>query len=244
MSRPVLLPAVDVAGRRAVQVVDGADDDPRSVAARWVAQGASWVHLVDLERAYGRGSDLGYLAALIDELEVPVQLSGGLGTPAAVEEALATGAARVNLAATALRDLAWVRELVHAHPDRVALGLDVDGDHVVARGTREAIGPLDGVLDALAELLQGARPGAVVVADAARDGRLAGADTALFGQAVHRLEAPVVASGGIASLADLLALRDLGVAGIVLGASLYHGDIQLPAALAALAAPSPQEAHP
>lgn len=237
MSRPLqLLAAVDVAGRRATQVVDGAVDDPRQVANRWIEQGADWVHLVDLDRAYRRGSDLPYLADLVAELGVPVQLSGGLDTPEAVGEALSTGARRVNLAATALHDPAWVADLVREHGDRIAVGIDVAGDQVVARGSDEAIGPLEAVLATVQEHLGGTTPGpgAFVVADASRDGRLAGVDLQLFRTVVGALPAPVVASGGVATVADLLALRDLGVAGVVLGAALHHGRFTLPDALEAL----------
>ncbi|GAA1167513.1 bifunctional 1-(5-phosphoribosyl)-5-((5-phosphoribosylamino) methylidenea mino)imidazole-4-carboxamide isomerase/phosphoribosylanthranilate isomerase PriA [Ornithinimicrobium humiphilum] len=229
-----LLPAVDVAGRRAVQVVDGTDDDPLTVARRWVEQGATWVHLVDLDRAYRRGADLPFLADLVARLEVPVQLSGGLDSPAAVAEALGSGARRINLAATALRDLTWVAELVGEHGDRIAVGVDVAGDRVVARGSGEEIGPLDVVLDDLAEALAGTTPGAFVVADASRDGRLAGADRDLFATAAARLPGPVVASGGVAGLDDLLVLRDAGVSGAVLGAALHSGRFTLPDALEAL----------
>lgn len=228
---PVALPAVDVAGRIATQVVDGGDDDPFTVASRWVDQGAEWVHLVDLDRAYRRGSDTAYLGELIDALPVPVQLSGGLDTPAAVAEALATGARRLNLAVTALRDPAWVAELVREHGDRIAIGIDVADQQVVARGSREDLGALEPLLDHLAEVMDDVIPGAYVVADAARDGRRTGADLALYRQVVGRLSAPVIASGGVAGRADLVSLRDCGVSGVVLGASLYHGAFTLAEAM-------------
>ena len=233
MSTLVLLPAVDVAARRATQVVDG-DDDPRTVALRLVEQGAEWVHLVDLDRAYRRGSDLPYLSSIVAELPVPVQLSGGLDAPAAVEEALASGARRVNLAASALRDVRWVAELVREHGDRVAVGIDVADGQVVARGSGESLGPLDAVLDDVREHLAGVTPGAYVVADASRDGRLLGADPGLFRTVVARIGGPVVASGGVSGIADLLALRDAGVVGVVLGAALHQGRFTLPEALEAL----------
>lgn len=234
-SRVLALPAVDVAGRRATQVVSG-EDDPFAVATRWVAEGASWVHVVDLDRAYRRGSDTPYLAELIDALPVPVQLSGGLDSPGAVEEALATGAARLNLAVTALRDPAWVGELVAEHGDRIAIGVDVAGDRVVARGSGEDLGRLEDLLVQLPAALGERRPGWFVVADASRDGRRTGADLGLFGRAVEVLggTAPVVASGGVASLEDLRGLATTGVGGVVLGAALYHRAFTLPHALEAL----------
>ena len=234
-SHVVALPAVDVAGRRATQVVDG-EDDPFRVASGWVDQGASWVHVVDLDRAYRRGSDTAYLGELIVSLPVPVQLSGGLDTPAAVEEALATGAARINLAVTALRDPAWVAELVAEHGDRIAIGVDVAGDRVLARGSGEDLGPLDRLLDQLLDAVGDRRPGWFVVADASRDGRRTGADLALFRREVAALggTAPVVASGGVASLEDLRGLAAAGVGGVVLGAALYHRAFTLSQALEAL----------
>lgn len=226
-----LLPAVDVSAGRAVQVVDGGRTDPLGVAGDWVAQGARWVHLVDLDRAFGRGTDLPLLAEVVAALPVPVQLSGGLDRPEVVEQALATGARRVNLAATALRDPAWVAALVREHGDRVAVGIDVLGGRVVARGSGQDLGTLEEVVGTVREALAEARPGAYVVADAGRDGRRSGADLGLFADLVTRLDAPVIASGGVADLSDLVGLRTTGVAGVVLGAALYHRAFTLGEAL-------------
>lgn len=231
---PTLLPAVDVAGGRAVQVVDG-DDDPFVVALGWVEQGARWVHLVDLDRAYRRGSDLPLLTDLVAALPVPVQLSGGLDTPEAVAQALGTGARRVNLAVTALRYPGWVAELVREHGDRLAVGLDVLGDRVVARGSGDDLGPLDEVVATVRAELADVRPGAFVVADAGRDGRRTGADLPLFRRLAGTLGAPVVASGGVATLQDLAGLSAAGVAGVVLGSALYHRAFTLAEALEAVA---------
>lgn len=230
----VALPAVDVAGRRAVQVVEG-PDDPFTVASGWVRGGAEWLHVVDLDRAHRRGADTAYLAELISAQPVPVQLSGGLDTPATVAAALATGATRINLAATALAEPTWVADLVQEHGARIAVGVDVDGDRVVARGTGEDLGTLPEVLDLLGQVA--VRPGWFVVADASRDGRRTGADLGLFSRAVATLGglAPVVASGGVADLADLRGLREVGVAGVVLGSALYHRAFTLPQALETLA---------
>lgn len=227
-----LLPAVDVAGGRATQVVDGGSDRPEEVATRWVAQGASWIHLVDLDRAFRGGEQTDLMGELVAALDVPVQLSGGLDTPEAVDAALRTGAARLNLAVTALRDPRWVADLVTRHGPRIAVGLDIEGDQVVARGSGEHLGPLTTVLATVRQHLDGpARPGAYVVADATRDGRRTGADLHLFTHAVAALDAPVIASGGVAGAADLVALRRCGVAGAVLGAALYHSDLTLEQAL-------------
>jgi phosphoribosylformimino-5-aminoimidazole carboxamide ribonucleotide (ProFAR) isomerase len=225
-----LLPAVDVAGGRAAQVVGDGTTDPLAVAAGWVDQGAEWVHLVDLDLAFGRGANTDLLAGVIERLPVPVQLSGGIGDDATLAAALATGAARVNLSSLALRDPGWVTDVVRAHPDRVAVGVDVAGAEVVARGSAVRIGPLEEVLAGLA----GAGCRTYVVADASRDGRLHGADDALFLRVAEAVDGQVVASGGVASLEDLRRLRALvpaGVTGLVLGSALYHGAFTLAEAL-------------
>ncbi|HLS40715.1 MAG TPA: HisA/HisF-related TIM barrel protein [Ornithinicoccus sp.] len=225
-----LLPAVDVAGGRAVQVVDAGDPDPYAVALRWVHQGARWLHLVDLDRAFGRGENADLLAEVVGTVPVPVQLSGGIADEAALEWALGTGARRVVLSSAALGEEDRVAEVVRVHGDRVALGVDVRGDQVVARGTDLRIGPLDEVLEFLASLPEAT----LVVADASRDGTRAGTDLDLFARVAAAVPHRVVASGGVASLADLRRLTTLpgrGVHGVVLGSALYHGAFTLAEAL-------------
>ncbi|MGC5586077.1 HisA/HisF-related TIM barrel protein [Ornithinimicrobium sp. W1679] len=237
MSSFELLPAVDVAGRRAVQVVGPGPADPLEVARHWIEEGAERIHLVDLDRAFGRSPDPAFLAGLVQALPVPVQLSGGLDDGAAVSQALATGAWRVNLATTALQDPVAVGRLLAAEGPRIAVGVDVLGDRVVARGSGVDLGPLVGVLDLLVELLTPTTAGAVVLADAGRDGRRSGADVGLLARVVARLgtRVPVVSSGGIAELDDLRALRAAGASGAVLGAALYHGAFTLSQAKEAVA---------
>lgn len=227
-----VLPAVDVAGGRAAQVVGGTTSDPAAVALGWVRRGAGWLHLVDLDRAFGRGDNAALLASLVASAPVPVQLSGGLADQQSVATALATGAARVTLSSLALRDPAWVGQLVREHGVRIAIGLDVRGDEVVARGTSVTVGRLEDVLDSV----HGVGCETFVVADASRDGTLRGADEALFRRVCDLVSgSAVVASGGVASLDDLRqlrALRDTGVRGAVLGAALYRGVFTLEDALA------------
>lgn len=228
--RLTLLPAVDIAGGRASQVVGDADPDPERVAAGWVSAGATWLHLVDLDRAFGRGENAALIADLVAAQPVPVQVSGGVTNDATLQVALASGAARVNLASSALRERAWVREVVRQHGDRIAVGVDVRGHEVVARGSDARLGALDDVLADLDDT--GCHT--YVVADASRDGSLHGADVNLFRYVAERVDGQVIASGGVASLEDLVALRDLtevGVRGVVLGAALYHGAFTLPEAL-------------
>lgn len=225
-----LLPAVDIAGGRASQVVGDAEDEPARVVEAWVAGGAEWLHLVDLDRAFGRGDNAGLLAGIVAAQEVPVQVSGGIDDEDALGVALASGAARVNLASTALRDREWVRDVVRRHGERIAVGVDVRAGEVVARGTEVRLGALDDVLADLDDT--GCRT--YVVADASRDGRLHGADVDLFRHVAERVDGQVIASGGVASLDDLRRLRSLvgvGVRGVVLGAALYHGAFTLSEAL-------------
>lgn len=232
MTGLTLLPAVDVAGGRAAQVPEGADDDPLAVAWRWVDHGARWIHLVDLDQAFARGSNRELLAEIVVDLQVPVQLSGGIDDQDRLDAALATGAARVNLASTALTDLPWVRRVVAEHGSRIAVGLDVRDGDVVARGVDVRIGTLTEVLHALHDV-----PVATfVVADANRDGRRVGADIDLFHAVAEAAHAPVVASGGVSDLADIRALRRLtsaGVTGLILGAALHEGAFTLAEALEA-----------
>lgn len=225
-----LLPAVDIAGGRASQVVGDGEDDPALVSAGWIAAGARWLHLVDLDRAFGRGDNAGLIAELVAAQPVPVQVSGGIADDTSLALALKTGAARVNLASTALRDRGWVREVVREQGDRIAVGIDVRGHEVVARGSEARLGGLD---DVLADL-DGTGCRTYVVADASRDGSLHGADDNLFRYVAERVDGQVVASGGVASLEDLGRLRalvGLGVRGVVLGAALYHGAFTLEEAL-------------
>lgn len=225
-----LLPAVDVAGGQAVQVTGPGDRDPRAVARDWVDQGCSWLHLVDLDRAFGRGENAGLLAALVDELPVPVQLSGGIADDVALGTALATGAQRVVLSSLALRDPGWVAGVVAEHGERIAVGVDVRAGEVVARGTGERLGALGSVLSQV----RGCGARWYVVADAARDGRRHGVDTDLFRTVAHDVDGEVIASGGVASLEDLAGLATLveaGVTGVVMGAALYHGAFTLAEAM-------------
>lgn len=233
MTSLTLLPAVDIAGGRADQVVGDADPDPIRVARGWVEQGARWLHLVDLDRAYDRGDNHDLIARLVAELPVPVQVSGGVADQATLEQALATGAARVNLASTALWDIDWVDRAVRRHGRRIAVGLDIRGQDVVARGAGTRVGTVAEVVRALRDVpVQ-----TYVVADAGRDGSRRGADLTLFATVAGLLRTPVIASGGVGTLADLRGLRALtgaGVSGVVLGAALYHGELTLSQALAAV----------
>ncbi|WP_181009989.1 HisA/HisF-related TIM barrel protein [Ornithinimicrobium sufpigmenti] len=227
-----LLPAVDVAAGRAAQVVDGGTDDPFRVAMGWVERGAQWIHLVDLDRAFGRGDNADLLEELVTRLPVPVQLSGGLGTAASIEWAAGTQAARLVLASSTLGDADLLVSAVERHGrDRVVAAVDVRQGRVVSRGTGLDLGPVHEVLPGHPVLGLTSR---MLVADAARDGSRQGSDVTLFAEIAALGQTEVTASGGVAKLADLRALRALtgqGVTEAVLGAALYHDEFTLEQAL-------------
>ena len=234
--RLVLLPAVDVADGQAVRLVQGeagsetSYGDPLTAALDWQSGGAEWVHLVDLDAAFGRGSNAELLADVVDRLDVLVELSGGIRDDASLERALATGCARVNLGTAALENPDWTARVISEYGDKIAVGLDVRGTTLAARGWTEDGGDLWEVLARLEE----AGCSRYVVTDVTKDGTLRGPNIDLLRDVVARTDAPVVASGGISSLDDLAALRELvsaGVEGAIVGKALYAGAFTLPQAL-------------
>jgi phosphoribosylanthranilate isomerase len=235
-----LLPAVDVAGGQAVRLVQGAAGtetsygDPTDAALAWQEAGASWIHLVDLDAAFGRGSNGPQLADLIGRLDVKVELSGGIRDEAALSAALATGCTRVVIGTAALEKPDWVVKVIAEHGDRIAVGLDVRGTRLAARGWTADGGELDDALDRL----ESAGCSRYVVTDIDKDGMLGGPNLDLLRHVCARTDKPVVASGGVASLADLHAIASLvplGVEGAIVGKALYAGAFTLPEALAAVA---------
>jgi len=234
--RLVLLPAVDVADGQAVRLVQGAAGsetsygDPLTAALDWQSGGAEWVHLVDLDAAFGRGSNAELLAEVVGRLDVQVELSGGIRDDASLERALATGCRRVNLGTAALENPEWTARVIAENGDRVAVGLDVRGTTLAARGWTQEGGDLWEVLDRLEQ----AGCARYVVTDVTKDGTLRGPNLDLLRDVAARTASPVVASGGISSLADLEALRSLvaaGVEGAIVGKALYAGAFTLPQAL-------------
>lgn len=234
--RLVLLPAVDVADGQAVRLVQGeagsetSYGDPLSAALDWQAGGAEWIHLVDLDAAFGRGSNAELLAEVVGRLDVKVELSGGIRDDESLARALATGCARVNLGTAALENPEWTAKVIAAHGDVVAVGLDVRGTTLAARGWTEDGGDLWEVLGRL----EAAGCSRYVVTDVTKDGTLRGPNVELLAEVARRAKAPVVASGGISSLDDLRALRALvpqGVDSAIVGKALYAGAFTLPEAL-------------
>ncbi|MGB2839961.1 MAG: bifunctional 1-(5-phosphoribosyl)-5-((5-phosphoribosylamino)methylideneamino)imidazole-4-carboxamide isomerase/phosphoribosylanthranilate isomerase PriA [Actinomycetes bacterium] len=238
-SRLELLPAVDVADGQAVRLVQGeagsetSYGDPWAAARAWQEAGAEWIHLVDLDAAFGRGSNRELLAEVVGRLDVKVELSGGIRDDASLMAALATGCRRVNLGTAALEDPLWCAAAIAQHGDRVAVGLDVRGSTLAARGWTEEGGDLWETLDRLE------RDGCsrYVVTDVTKDGTLQGPNLELLREVCARTKKPVVASGGVSSLADLEAIASLvpdGVEGAIVGKALYAGAFTLQDALAAV----------
>jgi len=233
-----LLPAVDVSRGRAVQLVQGeasretAYGDPVAAARRWQDAGAQWVHLVDLDAAFGRGSNAALLAGLIAGLDISTELSGGIRDDGALEAALKTGAQRVVVGTAALERPDWVRRVIAKHGDRIAVGLDARGDRLAARGWTTDGGDVMTTL----QRLDADGCARYVVTDVAKDGMLRGPNLDLLTRVCAATSRPVIASGGVSSLDDLRAiagLRPAGVEGAIIGTALYEGRFTLPEALAA-----------
>jgi 1-(5-phosphoribosyl)-5-[(5-phosphoribosylamino)methylideneamino] imidazole-4-carboxamide isomerase/N-(5'phosphoribosyl)anthranilate isomerase len=239
-----LLPAVDVADGQAVRLVQGeagtetSYGSPLEAAMAWQRDGAEWIHLVDLDAAFGKGSNRELLAEVVGKLDVQVEISGGIRDDASLEAALATGARRVNLGTAALENPEWTAKVVGSYGDRVAIGLDVRiteaGHRLAARGWTKDGGDLWEVLERLD------RDGAqrYVVTDVSKDGTLQGPNIELLSEVAARTDSPVIASGGISTVDDLRALAALardGIEGSIVGKALYAGAFTLPEALAAVA---------
>ena len=231
-----LLPAVDVAGGQAVRLVQGeagsetSYGDPLEAALAWQSEGAEWIHLVDLDAAFGRGTNRDLLAKVVAVLDVKVEMSGGIRDDASLDAAMATGCARVNLGTAALEDPDWTRSAIARYGDRIAVGLDVRGTTLAARGWTKEGGDL---WETLARL-DADGCARYVVTDVTKDGTLRGPNLELLAEVCARTDRPVVASGGISSLADLAALRSLvpqGLEGAIVGKALYAAAFTLPEAL-------------
>ena len=237
MKKLELLPAVDVKDGRAVRLVQGALDKesiygaPLEVALEFQAAGAEWLHLVDLDAAFGRGSNATLLAEVVAALDIKVELSGGIRDDESLKRALATGCTRVNLGTAALEDPEWTAKVITQYGDRIAVGLDVRGTTLAARGWTKEGGELFETIERLD------RDGCsrYIVTDVAKDGTLTGPNLELLKSVCAATKAPVVASGGVSSLADIAAIRQLvemGVEGSIVGKALYAGAFTLPEALA------------
>jgi 1-(5-phosphoribosyl)-5-[(5-phosphoribosylamino)methylideneamino] imidazole-4-carboxamide isomerase/N-(5'phosphoribosyl)anthranilate isomerase len=238
-----LLPAVDVVGGKAVRLVQGAAGtekeygDPLTAALNWQAGGAQWVHLVDLDAAFGRGSNRELLTEVVGKLDIAVELTGGIRDDDSLAAALATGCARVNLGTAAVENPEWCAKAIAEHGEKIAVGLDVKisaaGHRLAARGWVSDGGDLWETLERLD------RDGCAryVITDVGRDGMLEGPNIELLRDICERTDAAVIASGGVSSVDDLVALAELapdGVEGAIIGTALYQGAFTLAEALTAV----------
>lgn len=237
-----LLPAVDVADGQAVRLVQGeagsetSYGSPLEAALQWQKDGAEWIHLVDLDAAFGRGDNRDILHKVIKKLDVKVELSGGIRDDQSLAAAMKMGATRVNLGTAALENPEWTERAIDQYGEAIAVGLDVRGTTLAARGWTQDGGDLWEVLDRLEK----AGCARYVVTDVTKDGTLQGPNLELLKEVARKTDKPVVASGGISSLDDIAALRELvpaGVEGAIVGKALYSGAFTLPQALAVAGAP-------
>jgi phosphoribosyl isomerase A len=232
-----LLPAVDVASGKAVRLTQGEAGtetnygDPVDAASDWAEQGAKWIHLVDLDAAFGRGNNLGTIKRVIRAARgVNVELSGGIRDDRTLDTALESGAKRINLGTAALENPEWAANVIAQYGEAIAVGLDVRGTTLAARGWTREGGDLWQVMDRLEE----AGCARYVVTDVTKDGTLKGPNVELLQQVMDRTHRPVIASGGISSLDDLVTLRELvpqGLEGAIVGKALYTGAFTLAEAL-------------
>jgi 1-(5-phosphoribosyl)-5-[(5-phosphoribosylamino)methylideneamino] imidazole-4-carboxamide isomerase/N-(5'phosphoribosyl)anthranilate isomerase len=235
--RLVLLPAVDVAGGKAVRLTQGEAGtetnygDPVDAALEWIDHGAEWIHLVDLDAAFGRGNNRQTIKKVVKSARnVNVELSGGIRDDASLEAALATGAKRINLGTAALENPEWAAHVIAEYGEAIAVGLDVRGTTLAARGWTKEGGDLFTVLSRL----ERANCTRYVVTDVTKDGTLRGPNLELLREVLERTRRPVIASGGVSSLDDIADLRELvplGLEGAIVGKALYSGAFTLAEAL-------------
>jgi phosphoribosylformimino-5-aminoimidazole carboxamide ribotide isomerase/phosphoribosylanthranilate isomerase len=232
-----LLPAVDVKDGRAVRLVQGelsaetSYGSPLDAAMDFQESGAEWIHLVDLDAAFGIGENSQLLAEVVGRLDIKVELSGGIRDDESLKRALATGCRRINLGTAALENPEWTSRVIAEFGDRIAVGLDVRGHTLAARGWTEEGGNLFETLERLE------RDGCAryVVTDVTKDGTLKGPNLELLKEVCAATKKPVIASGGISSLDDiraLAAMNSIGVEGAIVGKALYAGAFTLEEALA------------
>jgi len=232
MKKLELLPALDIRAGEAVRLIQG---DPRQqskygsaldVALEFQSAGAEWIHLVDLDAAFRTGSNYDLLVEVVGKLDVKIQLSGGIRDQESLERALATGCHRVNLSTSALLDLSWCESVIKRFGERVAVGLDVTGRTLAARGDIQEVGDIFEVL----KQLDGYGSSRYVLTDVDRDGTLTGPNLELLKEVTSFTKTPIVASGGISSLSDvkaLMQLTDQGVEAVIIGKALYTGAFTL-----------------
>lgn len=236
MNKLILLPAVDVSNGQAVRLVQGElgsetiYGSPLDAALNFQEQGAEWIHLVDLDAAFGKGNNYSLLKDVVEKLEINVELSGGIRDDESLDNALSTGAKRINLGTAALENPEWTKKVIKLHGDKIAIGLDVRGRTLAARGWTKDGGDLFETLKRLDE----DNAARYVVTDVTKDGTLTGPNIDLLIEISKFTKKPLIASGGISQLEDLVKLKSLvslGVEGAIVGKALYSNKFTLKQAL-------------
>ncbi|MFZ9249236.1 MAG: bifunctional 1-(5-phosphoribosyl)-5-((5-phosphoribosylamino)methylideneamino)imidazole-4-carboxamide isomerase/phosphoribosylanthranilate isomerase PriA [Candidatus Nanopelagicales bacterium] len=236
MNKLILLPAVDVSNGQAVRLVQGelgsetVYGSPLDAALNFQEQGAEWIHLVDLDAAFGKGDNYLLLKEVVEKLDINVELSGGIRDDDSLNRALSTGAKRINLGTAALENPDWTRKVIQLHNEKIAIGLDVRGRTLAARGWTKDGGDLFETLKRL-DQDNAAR---YVVTDVKKDGTLSGPNLDLLTEISKFTKKPLIASGGISELDDLVKLKslvNLGVEGAIVGKALYSNKFTLKQAL-------------
>ncbi len=228
-----LLPAIDIKNGKVIQLssaVSGSSTvmvEPLEVIQRFSSAGSKWIHLVDLDAAYGTGENAKLIKHLVQMSQVDIQLSGGIANQKSLDVALATTAKRVNISTAGLEDIDWIKNVIEKYRERVCVGLDVTQGSLIARGSGKVIGDLDHFISVLNE----AGCSRIIVTDNSTDGALVGPNFQLLEQVISQSSAEVVASGGVSNLSDLKQLRKMGLAGAIVGKALYVGQFSIEEAL-------------
>jgi len=228
-----LLPAIDIKNGKVIQfssAVSGSSTvmvEPLEVIQRFSSAGSKWIHLVDLDAAYGTGENAKLIKHLVQMSQVDIQLSGGIANQKSLDAALATSAKRVNISTAGLEDIDWTKNVIEKYRERVCVGLDVTNGSLIARGSGKVIGDLDHFISVLNE----AGCSRIIVTDNSTDGALVGPNFQLLEQVISQSSAEVVASGGVSNLSDLQQLRKMGLAGAIVGKALYVGQFSIEEAL-------------
>ncbi|MBJ7506104.1 MAG: bifunctional 1-(5-phosphoribosyl)-5-((5-phosphoribosylamino)methylideneamino)imidazole-4-carboxamide isomerase/phosphoribosylanthranilate isomerase PriA [Candidatus Nanopelagicus sp.] len=228
-----LLPAIDIKNGKVIQLssaVSGSTTvmvEPLEVIQRFSSAGSKWIHLVDLDAAYGTGENAKLIKHLVQMSQVDIQLSGGIANQKSLDAALATSAKRVNISTAGLEDIDWIENVIKKYRERVCVGLDVSHGSLIARGSGKVIGDLDHVISVLNE----AGCSRIIVTDNSTDGALVGPNFQLLEQVISQSSAEIVASGGVSNLSDLQQLRKMGLAGAIVGKALYVGQFSIEEAL-------------
>ncbi len=228
-----LLPAIDIKNGKVIQLssaVSGSSTvmvEPLEVIQRFSSAGSKWIHLVDLDAAYGTGENAKLIKHLVQMSQVDIQLSGGIANQKSLDVALATTAKRVNISTAGLEDIDWIKNVIEKYRERVCVGLDVTQGSLIARGSGKVIGDLDHFISVLNE----AGCSRIIVTDNSTDGALVGPNFQLLEQVINQSSAEIVASGGVSNLSDLQQLRKMGLAGAIVGKALYVGQFSIEEAL-------------